>query len=55
MHARSKISQRELLILKTAFPPGQKLLACAWHDGAALPEFAHEGLLGAQMLIVFSI
>lgn len=37
-NARSEGSQRELFILRTAFPPGQKVPACAWHDGSALPE-----------------
>lgn len=34
-NARSKGSQRELFILKTTFPPGQEVPACAWHDGSA--------------------
>lgn len=34
--ARSKGSQRELFILKTAFPSSQEVPACAWHHGSAV-------------------
>lgn len=43
VNARSKGSQRELFILKTTFPPGQEVPACAWR-WVSPPWVNHEGL-----------